>query len=114
MFIGLDEPHLLPKPAAAIAGELTAKFGGIQDGMAFAFMPPPVFGYGNAAGVEAYVQDRQRMGYGDLNQQTQAFAGAISQLPGFGPGSAFSSFQPMCRRSTRWSTAARSRKVVCA
>lgn len=93
MFIGLDEPHLLPKPAAAIAGELTAKFGGIQDGMAFAFMPPPVFGYGNAAGVEAYVQDRQRMGYGDLNQQTQAFAGAISQLPGFGPGSAFSSFQ---------------------
>ncbi|ODU45162.1 multidrug efflux RND transporter permease subunit [uncultured Aquimonas sp.] len=93
MFVGLDEPHLLPKPAAAIAGELTAKFGGIQDGMAFAFMPPPVFGYGNAAGVEAYVQDRQRMGYGELNQQTQAFAGAISQLPGFGPGSAFSSFQ---------------------
>jgi hydrophobe/amphiphile efflux-1 (HAE1) family protein len=93
MFIGLKEPHELPKPAAAIAGELTMKFGAIQDGMAFAFMPPPVFGYGNAAGVEAYVQDRQRIGYGELNTQTQAFTGAISQLPGFGPGSAFSSFQ---------------------
>ncbi len=93
MFVGLDEPHLLPKPAAAIAGELTAKFGAIQDGMAFAFMPPPVFGYGNAAGVEAYVQDRQRLGYGELNANTQTLTGAISQQPGFGPGSSFSSFQ---------------------
>jgi multidrug efflux pump len=93
MFVGLDEPHRLPKPAAAIAGELTAKFGAIQDGMAFAFMPPPVFGYGNAAGVEAYVQDRQRLGYGELNANTQMLTGAISQQPGFGPGSAFSSFQ---------------------
>ncbi|MGL6289823.1 MAG: efflux RND transporter permease subunit, partial [Silanimonas sp.] len=93
MFIGLDEPHTLPKPAAAIAGELTAKFSGIQDGLAFALMPPPVFGYGNAAGVEAYVQDRQRIGFGELNASTQAFTGAVSQMPGFGPGSAFSSFQ---------------------
>jgi hydrophobe/amphiphile efflux-1 (HAE1) family protein len=93
MFIGLDEPHQLPKPAAAIAGELSMKFGAIQDGLAFAFMPPPVFGYGNAAGVEAYVQDRARVGYGFLNTQTQALSGAISQQPGFGPGSAFSSFQ---------------------
>ena len=93
MFIGLNEPHDLPKPAAAIAGELTAKFGEMKDGLAFAFMPPPVFGYGNAAGVEAYVQDRQRVGYGELNLQTQALTGAISQMPGFGPGSSFSSFQ---------------------
>jgi hydrophobe/amphiphile efflux-1 (HAE1) family protein len=93
MFIGIDEPHQLPKPAAAIASELSMKFGSIQDGLAFAFMPPPVFGYGNAAGVEAYVQDRARVGYGFLNAQTQALAGAIGQQPGFGPGSAFSSFQ---------------------
>jgi hydrophobe/amphiphile efflux-1 (HAE1) family protein len=93
MFIGLKEQHELPKPAAAIAGELTMKFGAIQDGLAFALMPPPVFGYGNAAGVEAYVQDRQRIGYGELNVQTQAMTGVISQQPGFGPGSAFSSFQ---------------------
>ncbi|MBP6749413.1 MAG: efflux RND transporter permease subunit [Xanthomonadaceae bacterium] len=93
MFIGLDPPGELPKPAAAIASELTMKFGGIQDGLAFAFMPPPVFGYGNAAGVEAYVQDRQRAGYGELNAQTQAMTGAIGQVEGFGPGSAFSSFQ---------------------
>ncbi len=93
MFIGLKEPHELPKPAIAIAGELNGRFSSIQDGLAFALMPPPVFGYGNAAGVEAYVQDRQRIGYGELNTQTQAMTGAISQIPGFGPGSAFSSFQ---------------------
>jgi len=93
MFIGLDPPGDLPKPAAALAGELTAKFGAIQDGMAFAFMPPPVTGFGNAAGVEAYVQDRQRAGYRELNAATQAFTAAISQQPGFGQGSAFSSFQ---------------------
>jgi multidrug efflux pump len=93
MFIGLDPPGDLPKPAAAIAGELTGKFGAMQDGLAFAFMPPPVNGFGNAAGVEAYVQDRQRIGYGELNASTQAFTGTISQQPGFGQGSAFSSFQ---------------------
>ena len=94
MFIGLDPPDELPKPATAIAGELTMKFGGgVRDGLAFAFMPPPVFGYGNAAGVEAYVQDRARIGYGELNNQTQALTGAIGQVEGFGPGSAFSSFQ---------------------
>jgi len=93
MFIGLDEPHLLPKPAAAIAGELTGKFAGIQDGMAFAFMPPPVFGYGNAAGIEAYVQDRQRVGYGELNTQVQNLSGAFAAEPGFGPGTIISTFQ---------------------
>ncbi|GIX37243.1 MAG: multidrug efflux RND transporter permease subunit [Silanimonas sp.] len=93
MFIGLKPQQELPKPAAAIANELSAAFGSIQDGLAFAFMPPPVFGYGNAAGVEAYVQDRRRAGYGELGQQTQALAAAISQQDGFGPGSAYSSFQ---------------------
>ena len=94
MFIGLDPPDELPKPAAAIAGELNMKFGGgVRDGMAFAFMPPPVFGYGNAAGVEAYVQDRARVGYGELYNQTQALTGAIGQVEGFGPGSAYTSFQ---------------------
>ncbi len=93
MFIGLDAPGELPKPAAAIAGELTGKFGAIREGMAFAFMPPPVNGYGNAAGVEAYVLDRDRLGYGELNDATQALTGTISRQPGFGPGAAFSSFQ---------------------
>ena len=93
MFIGLDPPGDLPKPAAAIANEMTAQFGTMQDGLAFAFMPPPVNGYGNAAGVEAYVQDRQRLGYGELNLRTQALAATISQIPGFGMGSANSFFQ---------------------
>jgi multidrug efflux pump len=56
-------------------------------------MPPPVFGYGNAAGIEMYVQDRSQIGYGELNAQAQGLAGAIGAQPGFGPGSVFSSFQ---------------------
>lgn len=93
MFVGLDDPGELPKPAAAIAAELSMKFGGLQDGLAFAFMPPPVSGYGNAAGVEAYVQDRGRAGYGELNAQVQALSGAFAAEPGFGPGSMLSTFQ---------------------
>ncbi len=93
MFVGLDDPGKLPKPAAGIAGDLTAKFGEIQDGLAFAFMPPPVSGYGNAAGVEAYVQDRQRIGYGELNAQVQNIAGSFAGEPAFGPGSVISTFQ---------------------
>ena len=52
---------------SAVASDLTMAFDSIQDGGAFAVMPPPVFGYGNAAGVDAFVQDRGRIGYGELN-----------------------------------------------
>jgi hydrophobe/amphiphile efflux-1 (HAE1) family protein len=93
MFVGLAESSVLPKPAADIAMELTIKFSEIKDGGAFALMPPPVFGYGNAAGVEMYVQDRARLGYGELNQQTNALVGAIANSEGFSPQSVFSSFQ---------------------
>ena len=93
MFVGLDEADQLPKPAEALAGELTMAFGSIQEGGAFAFMPPPVFGYGNAAGVEAYLQDRGRLGYGELNNQTQMLVQTLAGMPEFSPYSVFSSFQ---------------------
>jgi hydrophobe/amphiphile efflux-1 (HAE1) family protein len=93
MFVGLDDAATLPKSAAAIAADLSVQFGSIQDGLAFAFMPSPVSGYGNAAGVEAYVQDRQRAGYGELNAQVQTISGAFAAEPGFGPGAMISTFQ---------------------
>lgn len=93
MFIGLDPADELEQPAAAIAGTLTQAFAAIDDGLAFAFMPPPVFGYGNAAGVEAYVVDRGRLGHGELHAQTQALIASMSSQQGFGPGAAFTSFQ---------------------
>ncbi len=93
MFVGLDEASKLPKPAEAIANDLSMAFGSIQAGGAFAFMPPPVFGYGNAAGVEAFVQDRGQIGYGELNNQTQNLLNTLRGMPEFSPYSIFSGFQ---------------------
>jgi len=79
--------------AAEIAASLSAQFAGIKEGLGFALMPPPVFGLGQSSGVEMYVQDRAGLGFGDLDDSTQALAGALRQTPGFDPFSVLSSFQ---------------------
>ncbi len=93
MFIGLDPMDERESTAQELANQLSMAFGELQDGLAFAFMPPPVFGYGNAAGFEMYVQDRDSLGYGELYTQVQAMTGAFMQREGFGPGAVFSSYQ---------------------
>ena len=93
MFIGLEPARGRGIEAADIATRLNIAFSQIQDGLALALMPPPVLGLGNAAGVEAFVQDRAGLGYGELNAQTQALAGALRQTPGFDPFSVLTSFQ---------------------
>jgi multidrug efflux pump len=93
MFVGITPQSERDISAAEIAGELNAKFGTIQDGLAFALLPPPVLGLGNSAGVETYVQDRSAAGYGELNNQVQALSGALRATPGFDPYAVFSSFQ---------------------
>jgi hydrophobe/amphiphile efflux-1 (HAE1) family protein len=93
MFVGLEPAEERATSAPEIANKLSMAFGAVSDGLAFAFMPPPVFGYGNAAGFEMYVQDRSDLGYGDLNAQVQAFTGAFAQADGFGPGSVITTFQ---------------------
>ncbi|GMU42848.1 MAG: efflux RND transporter permease subunit [Xanthomonadales bacterium] len=93
MFVGITPQHEREISAAEIAGMLNGKFSTIQDGLAFALLPPPVLGLGNSAGVEAYVQDRGAAGYGELNNQVQALSGAVRTTPGFDPYSVFSSFQ---------------------
>lgn len=93
MFVGIKPAHERQLSAAEIANALTGQFQSIQDGFAFALMPPPVLGLGNAAGVEMYVQDRSAQGYGELNNQVQALAQTLRQSPGFDPYSVFSSFQ---------------------
>ena len=93
MFVGLTPQLERTISAAEIAGMLNGKFSSIQDGLAFALMPPPVLGLGNSAGLEMYVQDRAALGYGELNNQVQAFSGALRGSPGFDPYSVFSSFQ---------------------
>ncbi len=93
IFIGLDPAKERKKSAAEIASIITGQFAQIQDGLAFAVMPPPVLGLGNSAGAELYVQDRGGLGYGELNAQTQALAGILRQSPGFNPYAVYSTNQ---------------------
>ncbi len=93
MFIGLEPAGERELAAAEIAARLNMGFSSIQDGIAFALLPPPVLGLGNATGIEFYVQDRAGTGYGELNEQTQALVGALRGAPGFDPLSTFSAYQ---------------------
>jgi multidrug efflux pump len=68
-------------------------YGSIQEGLAFALLPPPVLGLGNANGLELYVQDRAGLGYGELYNQTMGLIGALGQTPGFDPLGTFTSYQ---------------------
>ncbi len=72
------------RSAEEITAELNQKFAGIQEGFTFAFMPPPIQGLGNGSGWSLFVEDRTRLGYGQLQNAVQAFQGAASQAPGLG------------------------------
>ena len=93
VFLGIDPPDQREASAEEIAAQLSGAFSTLEEGLAFALMPPPILGLGNASGVEMYIQDRRALGYGELNQQTQGLAGAIRQTPGFDPFSVLSSYQ---------------------
>ncbi|QLQ28123.1 multidrug efflux RND transporter permease subunit [Pseudoxanthomonas mexicana] len=70
--------------AEQITAELNQKFAGIREGFTFAFMPPPIQGLGNGSGWSLFIEDRTRLGYGELQNAVQAFQGAASQTPGLG------------------------------
>ncbi len=93
MFVGLEEPGGRELEAGEIAMRINMGFGQIQEGLAFALLPPPVLGLGNANGLELYVEDRGDLGYGELYNQTMAFIGAVNSTPGFDPMATFTSYQ---------------------
>jgi multidrug efflux pump len=70
--------------AEQITAELNQKFASIEEGFTFAFMPPPIQGLGNGSGYSLFIEDRTRLGYGELQNAVQAFQGAASQTPGMG------------------------------
>ncbi|MDR7069732.1 multidrug efflux pump [Pseudoxanthomonas japonensis] len=70
--------------AEQITAELNQKFAGIEEGFTFALMPPPIQGLGNGSGWSLFIEDRTRLGYGELQNAVQAFQGAASQTPGLG------------------------------
>jgi len=93
LFIGLDPFDERSLSASDIAVALSMKFSQLKEGIGFALRPPPVLGLGNAAGVEAFIQDRSNFGYGTLSNNAQAFAGQLRQTPGFDPYAVVSAFQ---------------------
>jgi multidrug efflux pump len=84
VFFPLKPPGERSHTAGEIAAELNEKFSKLQDGFAFALMPPPIFGLGSGSGYSLYVQDRGGLGYGELQNAANGLAGAIGQIPGMG------------------------------
>ncbi len=93
MFIGLEPRGRRELEAADIAQRVNTAYGQIQEGLAFALLPPPVLGLGNANGIELYVQDRGGLGYGELYNNTLGLVGALGSTEGFDPLGTFTSFQ---------------------
>ena len=79
--------------ADAIAAELNAQFGEIQDAYIAIFPPPPVQGLGTIGGFRLQVQDRGNLGYDELYVQTQNVIAKARQLPELNPMSVFTSYQ---------------------
>jgi multidrug efflux pump len=82
VFLGLKPFDERGRPATEIAAELMGKFQGLQEGFAFAIMPPPILGLGTGSGYSVYIQDRAGLGYGELQTSATTLAGALSQVQG--------------------------------
>ncbi len=83
MFIVLDDWSERGKGMAAtdMAGKVMQAVGDIQGASVFVLAPPPVQGLGNGGGFKMMIQDRDGVGYRQLEQATQAMMGAARQTP---------------------------------
>jgi multidrug efflux pump len=68
--------------AAEINARINQGIGGLKEGFAFAFMPPPILGLGNGSGYQMFIEDRGNLGYGALQEAVNQVQGAIAQTPG--------------------------------
>jgi multidrug efflux pump len=97
---GVAFPILKPfnersRSAKEIADEIQARISGIEEGMAFILMPPPIDGIGTGAGYSLFVEDRAGLGYGALQGAVAALQGAVMQDPAMGfPFSGYQSNVP--------------------
>ncbi|NYT73065.1 multidrug efflux RND transporter permease subunit [Halomonas sp. QX-2] len=81
--------------AAEINARINQGIGGLKEGFAFSFMPPPILGLGNGSGFQLFIEDRGNLGYGALQQAVNQLQGAIAQTPGMGfPISSYQSNVP--------------------
>ena len=84
---GLAELPLEPfedrdRSAADINAEIAQRIGALKEGIAFSFMPPAIQGLGNGSGYQLFIEDRDGLGYGPLQEAVTAFQGAVMQTPG--------------------------------
>lgn len=70
-------------PSGAMVGEFYAKTADLKEGLALAFMPPAIFGLGQAGGFEVNLQNRGEGGPKRLAEVTQQFLAETAQDPTF-------------------------------
>jgi multidrug efflux pump len=92
VFITLEDSRKRKRSAEEIVAELNGKLSTIKEGIAFAFMPPPILGLGTGAGYSLYLEDRADNGVGALASTLNDLQGSIQRTPGF--GMPFTTFQP--------------------
>ncbi|MDP9530565.1 efflux RND transporter permease subunit [Pseudomonas protegens] len=70
------------RSAAQISDELNAKLARLHEGFAYSLLPPPIQGLGNGSGYSLYLEDREGLGYGALQEALSAFQAAVAQTSG--------------------------------
>ncbi|UKE45810.1 efflux RND transporter permease subunit [Xanthomonas cerealis] len=70
------------RSALEINAEINQRISQLGEGMAFAFMPPPILGLGNGNGYQLFIEDRANLGYGALQNAVNAMQGAVAHTPG--------------------------------
>ncbi|WP_079217136.1 efflux RND transporter permease subunit [Herbaspirillum robiniae] len=94
VFVGLkpfEERKSKELSGNAIAASLNKKFGGIKEAFTAVFPPPPVMGLGTLGGFKMQIEDRDAVGYAELDKAAKAFMAAAAKEPALGP--MFSSYQ---------------------
>ncbi|UWN49683.1 Efflux pump membrane transporter BepE [Alcanivorax sp. ALC70] len=81
-FLPLEPFDERDRTAEEINAEIAARIGGLKEGIAFSFMPPPILGLGNGSGYQLFIEDRDGLGFGPLQEAVTAFQGAVMQTPG--------------------------------
>lgn len=78
---------------AAIAQQLNAQFGAIQEAFIAILPPPPVQGIGTTGGFKMEIQDKGDAGFEALNGVVQQILGKVRSSPEFDPWKAYSLYE---------------------
>ena len=65
----------------AVAAQLNAQLGGIQEAFIAMFPPPPVAGLGTTGGFKLQIEDRASLGYAAMDEAVSAFMAKAYQTP---------------------------------